>query len=247
MLTPWLLERIYRPLVRRAARQILQGRTFDPAAPERGRWSRRDIDVYNREVWKRVKDLLPIARLPELPTLGSRHNVFLATVSTAAFQVLLERGTPRDYAFTLIGDVAWKIYSWMLNFAVLPFRITTRDPQRRINRALSSLMFFPFSAAGRPGYEVKSWVDADGCHTHWTHCPPQQFVRDLVQSRGDRGEIEAFYRSWCLFDWPAADLLAGDGETGHYERPHTMSRGDEVCDMCWHARQRGGVKNCEST
>ena len=52
-----------------------------------------------------------------------------------------------------------------------------------------------------------------------------------------RGPHEAFYQSWCLYDWPAADLLAGarvhDGT--HYRRPHTLSRGDAVCDMCWSA------------
>ena len=78
--------------------------------------------------------------------------------------------------------------------------------------------------------------DGELFFTHWTHCPPQSFVRRLVETHGDRGELEAFYLSWCLYDWPGADLLAGDAAHGHYTRPHTMSRGDDVCDMCWSGR-----------
>jgi hypothetical protein len=63
----------------------------------------------------------------------------------------------------------------------------------------------------------------------------------VVERHGDRGELEAFYQSWCLYDWPAADILAGGraGEHGHYERPHTLSQGDSVCDMCWSAASGG--------
>ena len=78
--------------------------------------------------------------------------------------------------------------------------------------------------------------EGDQIHTHWTHCPPQAFVRELVQAVGDRGEVEAFRRSWCEYDWPGADLIAADGRSGHYERTHTLSEGDSVCDMCWRGR-----------
>jgi hypothetical protein len=98
---------------------------------------------------------------------------------------------------------------------------------------LGALMRFPFSSPGRPGYEARVWSDGDGYHTHFTHCPPQSFVRRLVDEQGDHGELDAFYRSWCLYDWPGADLIAADGQRGHYARPHTLSRGDSVCDMCW--------------
>lgn len=232
-----LLRRIYRPLIRRSARQILEGRYLDPDQPERGRWLRSDVANYLQDLWRRVDELVPQARLDELPTYGNRHNVFLAVVTTAAYQVLLDRGVERRYAATLAGDAGWKIYSWMFAVVALPFRITTRDPHKRMEQILKTLMVFPFSAPGPPGYEVQSWSEGDRFFTHWTHCPPQAFVRRLVESGDDRGELEAFYRSWCLYDWPGADLLASDGTHGHYSRPHTMSRGDKICDMCW----RGGT------
>jgi len=102
-------------------------------------------------------------------------------------------------------------------------------------------MVFPFSAPGRPGYEAEVWREEGQLLTHWTWCPPQTFVRDLVDRRGDRGELDAFYRAWCLYDWPGADLIADDGEHGHYARRHTLSRGDAVCDMCWKAGCAKGV------
>jgi hypothetical protein len=130
----------------------------------------------------------------------------------------------------------------MLGSAAFPARIFFRSPRRRLHATLRLLMHFPFSAPGKPGYEVETWSEGDRFHTHWTHCPPQAFVRELVETRGDRGELDAFFQSWCLYDWAGADLLVGDGKQGHYERRHTMSRGDAVCDMCWNARP-GGTGN----
>ncbi len=229
------LRFVYRPLIRIAARQILQGRQLNPDQPEDGRWLRRDVGAYVEAVWDRVGALLPKAHLDQLPTYGNRHNVFLAVVTTAAYQELLDRGVERRYAATLTGDVGWKIYSWMLTVSALPFRMTTRDPPKRIERVLRALMVFPFSAPGAPGYEVQAWSEGDRFFTQWTHCPPQAFVRRLVEEDGcANGELDAFYLSWCLYDWAAADIVAGDGTTGgHYTRPHAMSKGDPVCDMCW--------------
>lgn len=228
-----MLTFAYRPVVRRAARQALEGRLLDPEKPERGRWLRRDVRGYLGDVWNRVADLTSRANLDALPTYGNRHNVFLAVVTTAAYQVLVERGVQQSYASALISDVGWKIYAWMLSLVAWPFRMTTRDPQKRMERILKALMVFPFSAPGAPGYEVRAWSEGARFFTHWTHCPPHAFVRRLAASGANNGELDAFYHSWCLYDWAAADFLAGDGTTGHYARPHTMSRGDPVCDMCW--------------
>lgn len=233
---PVVLQWLYRPLVYRAAHQILEGRYHDLSRPERGRWLRREVKSFRAAVWKRVDRMIPDAQLEDLPTYGNRHNVYLALVTTAAYQELIERGVERDYAATLTADVGWKIFAWMLRLAALPLRLTTRDPVRRMERTLRALMIFPFSAPGRPGYELEVRSEDDHIVTRWTHCPPQAFVRRLVTDHPDRSELEAFYRSWCLYDWAGADLLANDGKRGHYSRAHTMSRGDAVCDMCWYGR-----------
>lgn len=230
-----ILQTLYRPLVRRSARQIVQGRWLDPDAPQRGRWSAPEVDAYLEEVWTRVDELVPEANLDELPTWGNRHNVYLAVVTTAAYQVLLEHGCNREWAMELVGDMGWKVYRWLLKAVVEPIRLTSPDTATTIRRTLNALMVFPFNAPGAPGYEVEAWSEGDRYYTYWRHCPPEAFVRRLVEEGEDRGELEAFARSWCRYDWAAADEFAADGRRGHYERSHTLSRGDDVCDMCWHA------------
>lgn len=239
----------YRPIVRWAARQTLEGRFFDPGNPERGRWLRSDVNEFLTETWDQVDQLVVRARLSELPTFGSRHNVFLAAITTAAYEALLGRGVSCSYAASLVGDVGWKIYAWMLRLASAPFRLTSRDPQKRLERTLRALMVFPFSAPGAPAYEVSAWAESGRFFTHWTHCPPQTFVRRLVEEGEDKGELDAFYSSWCLYDWSAAQLIAGRDATGEYERKHTLSRGDAVCDMCWRAygsKAGQGRQQCHS-
>ncbi len=224
---------LYKPLVRRSVRQIVQGRLLDPENPQQGRWLRADVDSLLRATWVRVDELIPEANLSTIPTLGNRNMVFLAVVTTAAYQALIEQGLPPAPAADLIADVGWKLYRLGTSLVSLPFRLLTRDPGKRIDRTIKALMVFPFSSPGRPGYEVKVSREAGQLLTNWTWCPPQAFVRELVERQGDRGELDAFYRSWCLYDWPGADVIADDGEHGHYSREHTMSRGDAVCDMCW--------------
>jgi len=229
---------MYARLFRRAARQILRGRLFDPQAPKKGRWLDSDIKAYLRQLWNRMDALMPIAQLDELPDFGNRHNVFLAAATTAAYQVMLERGVPSEYAQTLVGDLGWKIYRWILLTGCLPYRIFTRNPRTRMKLSVRAMIHLMFSAPGPPGYEVKTWTQGSDTFTHWTHCPPQTFVRRVIEEHGDRGELDAFYNSWCLYDWAGADMLAHDGQKGHYSRQHTLSRGDSVCDMCWHGKAK---------
>ena len=233
-----LLRTIYRPVLARAGGQILHGRFLDLEHVRKGRWSDDDVDTFLDDLWAQVDELLPLAELDELPNWGNRHNVFLAVVTTAGYQVMVERDIQRDYAMRLLADVGWKVYASLLEVLAAPFGLTTSDTAVRMQRTLKALMIFPFSAPGEPGYEVEAWAEGDDFYTYWTHCPPQTFVRNLVEQRGDHGELEAFFRSWCQYDWPGADVLADDGEPGHYAREHTLSRGDSICDMCWHGRAR---------
>src|SRR5215212_6000577 len=139
-----LCKTVYKPLLRRSARQILKGRLLDLEEPKKGRWLESDVREYLKQTWARADSLVPIAALEELPNYGNRHNVFLAVVTTAAYQAMRERGVPPDYATQLVGDVCWKIYSWMMVSVSVPYRITTRDPGRRMEKILRALMIFPF-------------------------------------------------------------------------------------------------------
>ncbi|NCQ35143.1 hypothetical protein GW813_08760 [bacterium] len=230
-----LFQLAYRPLVRRAAMSVLPGRPHHPGRPEAGRWTKRETDELLRQTWRGVPELLRVADLPHLPTVGNRHNVLLAAITTAAYRALVQGGTPRAHAAQLVADLGWTVYGWGLRAVSLPQRLLPGAAQGRLERTLNTLMVFPFSAPGAPGYEVETFADDQGFHTNWTHCPPQTFVRKVAEQLGDLGDLDAFYQSWCLYDWPGADVLVHDGATGHYERPRTLSRGDALCDMCWHA------------
>jgi len=237
-----LCKAIYKPLIWRSAHQILKGRLLDLDEPKKGRWLDSDIREYLNQTWIRCDALMPVAALERLPTYGNRHNVFLAVVTTAAYQVMIERGVPSSYAKRLVGDLSWRIYSSMLAAVSMPYRITICDPGRRMEKILRALLFFPFNAPGAPGYEVKVWTEGSDTYTYWTHCPPQTLVRRLIEVNGDHGELDAFYNSWCLYDWPGADVLANDSQHGYYSRLHTLSRGDSVCDMCWHGSAKVRVE-----
>jgi hypothetical protein len=123
-----------------------------------------------------------IAQFDTLPNYGNRHNVFLAVVTTAAYQEMIAKGVPSKYAQTLVGDLGWKIYNWLFTIVALPFRITNRNPGKRMERILRALMIFPFSAPGAPGYEVKVWTEKSNTYTHWSHCPPQFMIGQVQMS-----------------------------------------------------------------
>jgi hypothetical protein len=229
----WLLKRA----MRRASHEILAGRLIVRNRPEPGRFLHRDVNAILEQTWRHAGGMLPQAELERLPTTGNRTNVFLAVLSTAAYRALVDAGVEREYASELVADVGWKVFARLVSIPKWVARLLARNPQQRINLVLRMLMVYPFSSQERPGYECKAWAEADRFCTDWTFCPPYEFVRRYVEKHGDRGEIEAFRRSWCGYDWALTyELVDGRyGERGHYERPHTLSSGDPTCDMRWYA------------
>lgn len=229
---------VLRRLVRRAAHQILAGRLAQRDDPRRGRFLRRDVDELLAQAWRNLDAMLPEAELERLPTRGNRQNVFLAALTLAAYRAFLDAGIQRDYAMELFADVGWKLYERSVALPRWVARLATRDPQRRLELTLRALLAVPFSRPGRPGYEARVWSEPGAFCTHWTHCPPYAFVRRWVEQHGDHGELDAFRRSWCAYDWALNDAIVGGprGQRGHYERPHTLSAGDDVCDMRWSAQ-----------
>jgi hypothetical protein len=217
----------------RSARRVLDGRKRDPERPQLGEWDRDGIMLFLRATEARAATLRPAVSLEQFSRFGNRLMVELTFLTISAYRVMLDQGIGRKEASRSVGDVGWDFYEAMLRLYSLPFRLLFRDPSRRIRATIRLLLRFPFGAGSRPGYEVSVWSDATSIHTHFTHCPPQTAVRSIVARHGDEGDLEAFYQSWCQYDWPGADLIAADGASGHYSRVHTLSRGDAVCDMCW--------------
>lgn len=225
--------------LRRSANRVLLTREIAENGRAPRRWMSRDVDRFMSKVMGETEELRTAANLDALPTAGNRLMVEMAIFTSAAYRVLLDYGIPADSARTLVADVGWDYYARLLRLTSLPFRLTSRDPGRRLRRTIRILLWFPFSAPGAPGYAVDVRLEGPDILTHFTHCPPQTFVRTLIATRGDRGDLEAFRQSWCKYDWPGADLIADDGKLGHYIRHQTLSTGDPRCDMCWAAHAKG--------
>lgn len=216
----------------KSARKVLLNRRFSGQE----RWLAADIARFLSLMQQDIVLLRPTAKLHLLPNIGNRIMVELAVMTIAAYRALGQMGIARKEAQTAVADIGWGIYASQLWLASLPFRLTSRDPAKRLQRTIRLLLRFPFGGSGAPGYAVKSWSDDGNIYTYFTHCPPQSFVRDLIAEKGDHGELQAFSASWCQYDWPGADIIAGDKQRGHYVRRQTLSAGDSVCDMCWRGK-----------
>ena len=211
---------------RHSAYQILVGRYRDRTKPSSGRFTRGQVDTLLASIWRHMDQLLPEANLEQYKTLGNRQNLYLAVATRAAYHAFLEAGIDAAYATELISDVAWKVYASWLPILRFSARLATRDPQKQMNFILKAFLRYPFS---EPGYQRKVWEESDGLCTYWYRCPPQAYFKQ----HGTPEEMLFFSRTWCAFDWAIANEMV---EGGWYERPHTLSAGDEVCDMKWHGR-----------
>lgn len=225
--------RLLSPLLRRSLRRHLAGRMIDPADAARGRFLRQGANRVADSMLRQADRLLAQARIDDLPTAGSRLNVGFTVLTVSLYRALLEQNVPRHHAVDLTADVVWHYYALGGRAVHRLAGLRTRDPHERMVTALRMLLRFPFGAPGRPAYEVETADNGDSFITTWTWCPPHAFVRQLIAEEADAGELEAFRRSWCSFDWAFNDLIAGGN--GGYRRPHTMSDGDAFCDMTWQA------------
>ena len=225
------LMRGSRPLLKRSLRGHLKDRMIDPSDESRGRFLRKGADRVTDRFIKEADAQWTTASIERLPTLGSQVNVALTVMTMSLYRALLHEGVPRENAMNLTSDIVWHFYALGGRTVHGLAGLRTRDRHERMVASLRMLLRFPFSAPGRPAYEVET-DDRDGEFvTTWTWCPPHAYVRDLIDSQGDHGELAAFRRSWCAFDWAFNDLLAGG--PGGYRRPHTMSDSDPCCDMTW--------------
>lgn len=232
------------PAVRRVVLQLLKGAASDVllsheivyADGRKRRCLRTDLNFFMHELTVEAASQRQVADEVTLPSFGNRLMVELAVFTSAAYRVMLDEGVSPGTARQLVAETGWVVYARMLAFSSWPFRLVTRDPARRLRWTIKSLLRFPFSAPGAPGYGVETYLDGDEIITNVTHCPPQSFVRALVAALGERGDMEAFFASWCQYDWPGADMIAGDRERGHYAKTQTLSRGGPRYDMCWKAK-----------
>lgn len=231
-----LARRVIRQAVRRTARRELEHRQLVKADGTEVRWLATQTGAFMDTLDDEVNRLLARAKLETLPGFGNQLMVEMAAWTAAADRALRRHDISPVSARVVVSDLGWRIYRRMLGLTSAPFRLVTRDPGRRLRWTIRTLLIFPFNAPGAPGYEAVTRREGDNILTHFTCCPPQSFIRRIAEEDDDAHTLETFRQSWCMYDWPGSDLIAADGQRGHYRRRQTLSHGDSVCDMCWAAR-----------
>ncbi len=217
---------IYKPLAGRAARGVLIGRQRARKAPEKGRFTRADVDRILQGAWARYLRRTP--ELPTQPTMGSAMNLRLACFTLSFFDELSASGVERDHAIEIIADVTWRVYRLWAKIALAVARIRPRsrtalgfarvDDERG---ARSITLGFPFNA---PGYLIEP---ADGDHDvafNVVQCPVANYFR-----KHDAGDL--CVASWCNLDYALAELTH---ET--LVRAKTLAAGDDRCEFRVSAR-----------
>ncbi|MGK7294645.1 MAG: hypothetical protein ACNS61_02315 [Candidatus Wenzhouxiangella sp. M2_3B_020] len=225
--------------ISRSMQRILRDRAVKNLQGETVRLLRPDIRGLLERLEPEAEAIRDYAEFDRLPSFGNRLMVEFAVYTAACDRAMRRSNIDPADAQAALSDAGWHIYRRMLLVASLPFRLVTRDPGKRIRWTIQLLLRFPFNAPGAPGYEVETRVEDGRVLTHFRNCPPQSYIRRLSASTGDPDALVAFQESWCRYDWPGADVIAGDGVRGHYRRRQTLSRGDPVCDMCWAGRGDG--------
>lgn len=234
-----LLRRLLNLTVSGAVRHVLSHQTLTDTEGREYRWLTAEINTFLASLEQEAESLRPVAQLDSLPSFGNRLMVELAVYTAACDRLLRRSGIAPAKAREVVAAMGWDIYRRMLAFSSLPAKLVTRDPGRRLRWTIRMLLWFPFNAPGAPGYAVDTRIEGGDILTHFSHCPPQSFVRKLSEQTDDPDLLEAFRQSWCLYDWAGADIIAGDNHRGHYTRRYTLSHGDSVCDMCWAAHASG--------
>lgn len=211
---------VYEPWTKRAARRALVGRLRARHSPERGRFTRDDVDGVLVAAWRTYAKRAPL--LTPQPTLGSTMNVRLACFTLSFMEALLATGIPRDYAIELVADGAWGIYSvWGRiasriarlkpgKSAALGFATTSKR-----GHGLVSLSF-PFNA---PGYRVRAVAVERGTGFDVVHCPVAAYFRE-------HDAVDLCVAAWCNLDYAL-------GEITHQKlvRTQTLVQGMNHCDF----------------
>lgn len=223
-------EKIMRHLVlsakKKAIRSELTVRNRAHARPKEGRFTDRDIDRIIAQVESNMLDLLPL--MPRQKSLGNLRNVYAGLIDLALYRALLHEGTEKSYASELVADTMWRVVedNWYFNLRKFIGRMNkfqSGDPLRKLGKKLKQVMRFPYNP---PGYTIQLQRVDNVYHMDIYSCPVYDFFKKLGQE-----ELDLFRHTWCTFDYAVAEKVFVQG--GNYERQHTLSDGDEVCDMRW--------------
>jgi len=238
------LKRGLKKTAKKALYGTITGRLIDKNQPEKGRFTHDDVKPIVEQTMMLFEQLLMDARLERYRSRGNRYNVMLAVFSLASYRTLRASGINTEYATELFCDIGWKVYCNIMAFPLFIGRLRYRDPHKRLVFLLKTFMRFPFNQPEDregylPGYKVKYWAEKDRFCTDWSNCPPFNYFQQV----GTDEEKTLFHQSWCMYDYIIPQLISKEGR---YERTHTLSLGDEICDMRWYGKSTDKTTNSQN-
>lgn len=207
--------------------QILVSRCRRDGHPESGRFTKKEIDRIAAHTENHIQQLRPY--LNDSLNAGNYQNQYVGMVDLAIYRALRSEGIAANYASLLVADMMWQavvnskgIVPIVDPIRKLYLRHFVRDPHTILHRRLKSMMKYPYSP---PGYQIEFYEKEDVfCMDIYT-CPVYEFYKQFSDE-----EMDLFRKAWCTFDITAGENVV---EGGKYERKHTLSSGDNVCDMRW--------------
>lgn len=231
MLAKKIIRKIAWAVKRKTMIQILVSRFRRDGMPEYGRFTAKEIKQIVFQACLNVEELMPYFN--DLENLGNYQNEYAGLIDLAIYRALLKAGIDRNYAVNLVGDMMWQA---LVNAkGVVPIidplrnklhRLTTKDPMAYLEKRLKDGMKYPYS---KPGYKIEFYKDKDVYCMDIYSCPVFDFYKQFGKE-----EMALFRKTWCTFDYALAENIV---EGGKYQRKHTLSDGDEVCDMRYSINQ----------
>ncbi|MHA1904472.1 MAG: L-2-amino-thiazoline-4-carboxylic acid hydrolase [Candidatus Thorarchaeota archaeon] len=212
---------------RKAIFQVLVSRCRQDGLPEFGRFTLGEIKQIIHQAESNIGDLMPY--FIDFDKIGNYLNEYGGLMDLAIYRALVKEKIEPKYAMSLVADMIWQ--ARMNAKGLIPIydplrlrlaKLRTKDPMAFLGKRLEDGLKFPYS---EPGYRAELYKDNDVYCMDFYSCAVYDFYKQFGEE-----EMNLFRRSWCTFDYSMAELLV---EGGKYQREHTLSDGDEVCDMRW--------------
>ncbi|MFW9854474.1 MAG: L-2-amino-thiazoline-4-carboxylic acid hydrolase [Candidatus Thorarchaeota archaeon] len=210
---------------KKAIVQILTPRCRRNGMPEHGRFTAKEMENIIFRAESHIQGLIPYFK--DHDNIGNYMNEYGGLIHLAIYRAMVEEKIDPSYATNLVADLIWQVRVTMKGVVPIidPLRLKlaklrTKDPVAYLEKRLKDALKFPYS---EPGYKTKLYKDGDVFHLDIFSCPVHDFYAQFGQE-----EMNFFRRTWCTYDYTVAEHLV---EGGKYQREHTLSDGDEVCDM----------------
>ncbi len=203
--------------------QVLTPRCRRDGEPEYGRFTSKDIERIILHANSNIEEL--ISYFKDLDNIGNYILAYASLLDLAIYRALLKEKVDPGYAIKLTGDINWHFGVsssgyYRLRRKLLALKVN--DPIDLLGKFIIGSLNFPY---GEPGYRSELYKDGNGYRMNIYSCPPFDFFNQFGEE-----ELTLFRKVHCTYDYAAAERIV---EGCRYQREHTLSYGDEVCDMKW--------------